>query len=164
MAINTKHYKMQYEHLYKQLLDLIQPMVQGLGLDLWGLELPAAPKGGTLRVYIDSPQGVSVEQCAKVSRHLNYLLDVQDPFPGAYTLEVSSPGLDRPFFNLQQMQAYQGREVLLKLKEKLQGKSKWRGRLISIQGQEVLLEQEPGDRIRIAWAGVKKANLVYRPE
>ncbi|MFW6216422.1 MAG: ribosome maturation factor RimP [Desulfohalobiaceae bacterium] len=155
---------MSQERLYKQLQELIRPLVQGLGLELWGLELPAAPRGGVFRIYIDSPQGVNVEQCAELSRHLNYLLDVQDPFPGSYTLEVSSPGLDRAFFSLQQMKPYLGREVLLKLKEPLQGRIKWQGGLLDIQGEEVLLECSPGEQVRIPWQDVKKARLVYKPE
>ncbi|MFP4213099.1 MAG: ribosome maturation factor RimP [Desulfohalobiaceae bacterium] len=155
---------MSQESLHAQLQELIQPLVQGMGLELWGLELPAAPRGGVFRVYIDSPQGVSVEQCAELSRHLNYLLDVQDPFPGSYTLEVSSPGLDRTFFSLQQMEPYQGREVLLRLKEPLQGRSKWQGRLLGIQAGEVALEPTSGERVSIPWQDIKKAKLVYRPE
>ncbi len=155
---------MQQEILHQKLWTLIQPLVQGMGLELWGLELPSAPRGGTFRVYIDSPQGVSVEQCAELSRQLNYLLDVQDPFPGSYTLEVSSPGLDRPFFHPSQMEPYQGQEVRLKLKEQIQGQSKWKGKLLYCSQEQVFLEHESGQEIEIPWAGVKKANLVYKPE
>jgi ribosome maturation factor RimP len=155
---------MSQERLYQELQELIQPLVQSLGLDLWGLELPAAPRGGVFRVYIDSPQGVSVEQCAELSRHLNYLLDVQDPFPGSYTLEVSSPGLDRPFFSLLQMEPYQGREVLLRLKQPLQGRGKWQGTLLGIQEEEVILESGPGEQVSIPWQDIKKAKLVYRQD
>ncbi|MFO8030925.1 MAG: ribosome maturation factor RimP [Desulfohalobiaceae bacterium] len=155
---------MSQEGLYAQLQELIHPLVQGMGLELWGLELPAAPRGGVFRVYIDSPQGVSVEQCAELSRHLNYLLDVQDPFPGSYTLEVSSPGLDRPFFSLPQIEPYQGREVQLKLKEPLQGRGKWQGILLGIQEEAVVLEYAPGEQVSIPWQDIKKAKLVYKPE
>ena len=75
---------------------LLQPPVVALGFELVDVELAGSHHSPTLRVYIDGPAGVNVDDCARVSRQLSALLDVEDPLPGQYTLEVSSPGLDRP--------------------------------------------------------------------
>ena len=81
-----------------QLLKLLEPTVDMLGCKLWGLELLSPNRRPTLRVYIDKASGVTVDDCASVSRHLAGVLDVEDPFVGEYTLEVSSPGIDRLLF------------------------------------------------------------------
>jgi len=81
-----------------QLLTMLEPTVDMLGYELWGLELFSPNRRPTLRVYIDRAQGVTVDDCASVSRHLGGVLDVEDPFVGEYTLEVSSPGINRLLF------------------------------------------------------------------
>ena len=85
-----------------QLLTMLEPTVEMLGFALWGLELLSPNRRPTLRVYIDRQQGVTVDDCATVSRHISAILDVEDPFVGEFTLEVSSPGIDRLLFKKEQ--------------------------------------------------------------
>jgi ribosome maturation factor RimP len=146
--------------LYRKLRELIEPTVHSMGLRLWGLDVPATLKGGVLRVYIDSDEGVTIDQCAELSKHLNVILDMEDMIPGPYTLEVSSPGLERPFFTLDQLAPYMGRTLTVKLKEPLQGSRKWRGRLEAV-GEGTITIQTQEQRVVIPWEQVHKANLVY---
>jgi ribosome maturation factor RimP len=151
---------MNQDRLRRKLQELIEPTAQSMGLRLWGLEVPAALKGGVLRVYIDSDEGVTIDQCAELSRHLNLILDMEDMIPGPYTLEVSSPGLERPFFTLDQLGPYAGRTISVKLKEPLQGSRKWRGRLEEVSEGSITLQTQ-SQRVEIPWDQVHKANLVY---
>ena len=151
---------MEQVELYSKLKQIIEPLTQSLGLKLWGLDLPAAPKGGVLRVYIEGEQGVTVEQCADLSRHLSVVLDVEDIFPGSYTLEVSSPGIERPFFRFEQLFSYVDKKIAIKLKNDIQGRKNWKGILKSAKDNEITLEIE-GQQLIFSWDNIIKAHLVF---
>ena len=102
-------------NLQERLTDIIRPAVEALEFELWGVEFIRAGKFSTLRVYIDHPEGISVDNCADVSYQVSSLLDVEDPINVEYNLEVSSPGMERPFFNAQQMQPYINETVAFEL-------------------------------------------------
>jgi len=89
-----------------QLNELIQPVVEAMGCELWGIEQLSMGRYSTVKIYIDSKKGVDIEDCAKVSRQVSSLLDVEDPVNGEYTLEVSSPGLNRRLFKLDHYAAF----------------------------------------------------------
>jgi ribosome maturation factor RimP len=93
----------------------------------------------TLRVYIDSPNGISVDDCAAVSRQVSAVLDVEDPISSDYTLEVSSPGMDRPLFTLDQYRLYAGAQAKLRLRAPFEGRRNFSGRLSGVEGDEVIL-------------------------
>ena len=95
----------------EHLVNLIEPIIVGLGYECVGIEYNPHPKHGLLRIYIDSEHGILLDDCSKVSHHLSGVLDVEDPIQGEYQLEVSSPGADRPFFKLSQFQQFIGSMV-----------------------------------------------------
>ena len=113
---------------------LLDPVVADLGYELWGLERVSAPGRTLLRVYIDSAAGISVDDCARVSRRLAGVLDVEDPIRGPYDLEVSSPGLDRPLFTPAQFERFAGRAVRLRLRAKLSGQRRIAGIIGRVSG------------------------------
>ena len=123
----------------KLLHELIEPVVNGLDLELWGLEYNASGKNGMLRIYIDGPEGVSVDDCARVSHQVSGVMDVEDPISENYTLEVSSPGLDRPLYTLDQFAAYAGHTVQLRLSSPYEGRRKFKGILNGVEDGDVLL-------------------------
>jgi ribosome maturation factor RimP len=123
----------------KTLQELIEPVVTALGLELWGLDFHSAGRNSTLRIYIDGLNGVSVDDCARVSHQVSGILDVEDPIPEQYMLEVSSPGMDRPLYTLEQFQAYAGHQVQLRLRVPFEGRRKFKGLLNGVEGDEVLL-------------------------
>jgi ribosome maturation factor RimP len=153
---------MMNKNMESQLEDLIRPLVESAGLEFWGLKMAGGKKQGVLKVFIDHEDGVTVDQCAEVSRNLSVMLDVEDPIPGKYSLEVSSPGIEREFFRVDQLGPYIGGELTLHLKEPRDGRRKFTGTLIRAADHELDIEDESGERLTFAWDGIKQARLRYR--
>jgi len=126
----------------------------GLGYELVDVE---SSRGGLLRVFIDAPKGISVEDCARVSHHLSRALVVEGI--DYERLEVSSPGLDRPLKRLEDYQRFAGQTASVRLKLPLQGRRRYEGRLEGVEDGDILLEVE-GERRRFAFADIERARLV----
>lgn len=142
-----------------ELKDLLEPVVLALGYRLWGIEYRAQGKYSTLRVFIDKDGGIDVEDCADASRQISSLLDVEDPISGEYTLEVSSPGLDRSLFEPEQYAEYAGHYVRLRLTQGFEGKRNFSGQIKAVTDDEVILivgDEEYG----LPFALIEKANIV----
>ena len=113
--------------LVDRLQDIVRPVVQDIGLDFWGLQYQSGSVNSVLRIYIDSPNGINVDDCAKVSRQLSVLLDAEDMIQSGYRLEVSSPGMSRPFFDLPQYAGFIGSTVKVKLAMPYEGRRQIKG-------------------------------------
>ncbi len=142
-----------------RLHELIEPVVSGLGCELWGIELNAHGKHAFLKIYIDAEDGINVDDCARVSSQVSSVLDVEDPISGEYTLEVSSPGLDRRLFRLEHYAAFAGSDVKISLKRPYEGSRKYKGRLQGIEGDEVVLYKD-GEEFLFPFEEIDKANVV----
>ncbi len=143
-----------------KVLELLQPVVEGLGYEFVGAEYLAQGKHSVLRVYIDKPEvGVNVDDCAIVSRQAGSVLDVEDPITGHYTLEVSSPGLDRPLFCPEHFERFAGQDVNLLLSAPVNGRRKLQGLLQSFENGVAKVEFE-GEIFEIAFENIEKARLV----
>ena len=140
--------------------ELIDTTIQALSLDLWGVELLQQGKYSLLRIYIEREEGVMIEDCEKVSRQVSALMDVEDPIAGEYTLEVSSPGLDRPLFRIEHYSQYVGSEVDLKLRRPLDGRRKFKGQIIKVSGGIVGLLVE-GFEYDLELSDIEKASIVF---
>lgn len=140
--------------------ELIDTTIQALGLDLWGVELLQQGKYSLLRIYIEREEGVTIEDCEKVSRQVSALMDVEDPIAGEYTLEVSSPGMDRPLFCIEHYSQYVGIEVDLKLRRPLDGRRKFKGQIIKVSGDVVGLLVE-GSEYDLEFSDIEKASIVF---
>lgn len=141
---------------------LLRPLVTDLGYELLGLELDGHSKHGTLRLYIDRPDysgEILVADCARVSREVAALMDVEDPLPGKYNLEVSSPGVDRPLFTVEQFAAFIGEEAKLKLFSPIDGRRKLKGNIVAVSGEQITLSCDDDD-IVINMADIRIARLV----
>jgi len=125
-----------------QIQQLLESTVEAMGFELWGVEFLSQGRHSLLRVYIDGENGVNIDDCAAVSEQVSGVLDVEDPVPGEYTLEVSSPGMDRLLFKLDQYPAYVGEELELRLRSPFEGRRKFRGILKGIEGEDVVLQVE----------------------
>ncbi|CAM3603574.1 MULTISPECIES: ribosome maturation factor RimP [Halomonas] len=119
---------------------LIEPVVAAMGFELWGIDHLSQGKNSRLVIYIESENGVSVENCADISRQVSAVMDVEDPIAGEYRLEVSSPGMARPLYSLDQFTRFQGHHVALKLRTAFDGRRKYQGLLVGVEGDEVLLQ------------------------
>jgi len=143
-----------------QLQQLIEPLIVDLGLELVGIEFNSGAGGGLLRVYIDEPErGVGIEDCERASREISALLDVNDPIAGRYTLEVSSPGLERPLFTLDHYRRFVGEQVKITVSLPLDGRRRFQGAILAVEGDHISLDQD-GKTAQIAHANVAKAHLV----
>lgn len=169
------------------LYDLIAPAVAACNVDLWGIEFTPQGKRSLLRIYIDRAntlldqnvssldsapsdqindsmgRGVGVEDCVRVTQQVGALLDVHDPISGEYALEVSSPGWDRTFFKLEQMQDYLGQQVALRLIHSVSNRRKLQGRLMAVNLAEQSLSIEVDQQnMQIEADNIDKANLIYQ--
>jgi len=144
----------------QSLVDLVRGVVEPMGYELVGVE--QTPQGGgseLLRVYIDKASGIRLEDCTAVSHQLSGVLDVEDPIAGEYTLEVSSPGLDRPLFELAHFQQFAGSQAKLKLGRALDGRRNFRGQLVGVEDDDVLMLVD-GETYRLPFGQIESARLV----
>jgi ribosome maturation factor RimP len=123
-----------------QLMQLLQPTVEDMGYSLWGVELTSPGRRPTVRIYIEAETGVSVDDCAQVSRQVSGILDVEDPISGEYTLEVSSPGIDRLLFRPEQYEPYVGEMVDIRLRLPVEGRRRFKGLLLSADDDTVVVQ------------------------
>jgi ribosome maturation factor RimP len=137
----------------------ITPAIKACGCQLWGLEFFPSGRRSVLRVYIDTQTGVDIEQCATVSRQISSVLDVADLISGEYTLEVSSPGLDRPLFTLSQYEQSIGVVINLRLRAPFEGRRNFKGLLASVDIDKVIL-QLGQDEYELPFESIEKANIV----
>ena len=134
-------------------------MVVGMGYELVGVEYGGGPGNGRLRVYIDCADGISLDDCAAVSEQLSAALDVEDPIPDAYELEVSSPGLNRPLFGRRDFERFAGERVFVRLAHALEGRKRFKGHLAGIE-EDALLVEVDGRMWKLPIDGVEQAHLV----
>lgn len=134
--------------------------VQALGFELVDVELMGGRQHQTLRVYIDSSHGVTVDDCAEVSRQLSAILDVEDPFSSSYTLEVSSPGLDRPLVTPADFRRFQGATIKVKLFSGIEGgRRNFTGRLLDTTPEGIVVEVD-NERFQLPFDAIERARLV----
>ena len=144
----------------EQLKELLAPVVEDLGYTLWGVQYLQG-RGAVLRLFIDHDDGINVDDCALVSHEVSGVLDVEDPIPGEYNLEVSSPGLDRPLFELSHFERYQGESVQLTLLAPVAGKRKMTATLVAVDGDTLVMELD-GESLRVPYSQVDRARLQPR--
>lgn len=145
----------------QKLTELIRPAVDETGKILLGIEYISAGNNSVLRLFIDHENGINVDDCAEVSRQVGALLDVEDPISSEYSLEVSSPGVDRPLFELAHFQAVMGETVNVKLSMPLNGRRKFKGPLVAIENDTLIIEVDSID-YELAISNIVKANLVAK--
>lgn len=142
-----------------QLRSMIEPVVTGMGFELWGVEYLTQGRYSVLKIFIDSENGIDVDDCASVSRQVGSLLDVEEPLRGQYTLEVSSPGMDRRLFTFEQFDLMKGFQVKLKLNKPFDGKKRFTGLLVGTEDKEVVLRVGEEETL-FPYEMIDRANVV----
>jgi ribosome maturation factor RimP len=143
-----------------ELTRLVRSVAVPMGYELVGVEYFQRGKGGgLLRVYIDHEEGITLDDCGAVSKQLSGVLDVEDPIPGHYDLEVSSPGIDRPLFSSDHFERFRGHRARLRLATKLDGRRKLEGLLAGVDGDAVLIDVD-GEVMEVSLALIESARLV----
>lgn len=149
---------MSYMAQKVRLIELLEGPVQALGYELVDVEAHAG-SNGLLRVYIDQEAGINLDDCELVSRQLSAVLDVEDPMPGRFVLEVSSPGLDRPLRTLEHFRRYRDQVVRVKLNQSRDGRRNFKGRLLRVEKTDIFVEVDK-ETFRVALSDVASAQLV----
>ncbi len=140
---------------------LLAPTVEALGCRIWGIERVGRPTHPTLRIYIDREEGITIDDCERVSRQVSVVLDVEEALPGSYTLEVSSPGLDRVLFRPEHYAESIGETVEVRLFAPLAGRRRITGRLEGLLAETITVEEnEAGERVEIPLAAIARAQIV----
>ena len=145
-----------------ELKQLLGPVVEALGCELWGIELQTGGRTKLLRLYIDHAEnGIGVDDCERVSRQASAVLDVEDAINGEYILEVSSPGMDRPLYELSQYEQFIGEDISLRLRFPYEGRRNFKGRLSGVDDDEIVLVVADHEFL-FPLEGIEKANVVPR--
>lgn len=144
----------------QQLETILRPVVEGLGYEFWGLEFRSQGHHSLLRIFIDDAEkGIAVEDCEKVSRQVSGVMDVEDPIQSEYTLEVSSPGMDRPLFQLHQYEEFAGHRVQIRLRMAFEGRRKFQGLLKGVEGEDVVVVVDDHEYL-LPFDSIERANIV----
>ncbi len=144
----------------KQLEDILRPVVEGLGYEYWGIEFRSQGHHSKLRVFIeDEENGISIDDCEKVSRQISGVMDVEDPIQTEYTLEVSSPGMDRPLFRLEQYEAFAGQQVQIRLRMAFEGRRKFNGVIKGVEGDDVVVVVDDHEYL-LPFDSIERAHIV----
>lgn len=146
---------------HDELKALLQPVVEAMDCELWGLEYFSQGRHSTVRLYIDGPDGVSLEDCERVSRQVSSVLDVEDPITGEYSLEVSSPGMDRPLYTLEHFARFAGEQVAIRLRTAFEGRRKFTGLLNGVEADDVLVVVDETEYL-LPIELIDKANIIPR--
>ena len=139
--------------------NLLAPVVAAQGCELWGLEFSIHGRHSLLRVYIDSPVGVTLEDCERISRQISAVMDVEDPITSAYTLEVSSPGLDRQLYTPAQFTRYIGHRIAVRLRAPYQGRRRFNGLLNGLEDGDLVIQVDDTEYL-LPLESIDKANVV----
>ena len=142
-----------------ELAKLLEPTVERLGYELSDLEVNLGGKGGVLRVFIDHADGIGLKDCEAVSLAVSALLDVEDPLPGHYNLEVSSPGLDRKLTKPVHFERFAGETVKVQMRFPIEGRRRFRGRLLSADDESIVVDVD-GESHTLPIATIDTARLV----
>lgn len=150
---------MDQHHIVRTVESLVQPLLESEGLALVDVDFQRESAGWVLRLYIEKSGGVSLEDCSKVSKEFGQLLDVEDVIPGPYTLEVSSPGLDRPLRREEDFVRFVGERVKIRTEDYMAGQRNFRGELAECRGGNIRLKVEEDKEVEIPLSSIRKAKL-----
>lgn len=139
--------------------ELAERVATDRGLELVHTEVAGGARSPVVRVFIDKPGGVTHEDCSEVSQHLGTLFEVEDFIPSAYTLEVSSPGLERGLYKREDYERFAGRPARVKSRAPIGGQRNFAGRILGVEGEHVVFDDKTNGRVLIPLADVVKANL-----
>jgi ribosome maturation factor RimP len=141
----------------ERLFAILEPAVGAMGFELADIDAHLGRRG-LLRLYIDREGGVTLDDCQRVSEQIGALLDVEDPLPGSYVLEVSSPGFDRRLRTLKHFERFSGEQARVELRDARDGRRRFTGRLVGVEGSDVLLEVD-GELTRLPFGEIAVARL-----
>jgi len=150
----------ELESLETRIAGLAEKVAAAMGMEVVLIEIKGGGGRSLVRAYIDQPGGISLDDCERFSKRLSVLLDVEDWIPFSYTLEVSSPGLDRPLTRERDFERFRGKQAKIKTRAPIEGQRNFRGRILGVLDGRVGLDVDGGREVRIPLAEIERANLV----
>jgi ribosome maturation factor RimP len=144
----------------EKIIKHIKVPIENMGYIFWGLEIESKSKGILTRIYIDHEDGISVDDCQKVSKHIAVIFDVEDVIPSEYVLEVSSPGADRRVFTLEQANMLQGFKFKIKLYQSINNSKNYKATLDSIKESILTFVIDSGDQIQVDFHNIEKMRVI----
>lgn len=143
------------------LQERLEKLISSMGCEFVGCEMLPKGRGFLFRIYIDRETGATVEDCSQVSRQVGAMLDAEEVFQDKYTLEVSSPGIDRPLFTLDDFRRFAGKRAKLRMTLPIEGRRQFQGILLRVDGDVIYLRMDESEQeIKLPFSGIEKANLV----
>ena len=142
------------------LQNLVEPVVTSMGYDFVGLEVHSQPQGSLLRVYIDKDDGITADDCQRVSHQISGVFEVEEPISGNYTLEISSPGLDRPLFTEEHFKRFAGNDVKIRVGSPVEGRRKFTGMLQGVDEEHHVVVRIDEQEFHLSLANIEQARLV----
>ncbi len=141
------------------ILPVVEPVIVGMGYDFWGLECQSGVKTAHVRIYIDRQEGITLDDCSRVSQQLSAVLDVEDPIQVPYTLEISSPGINRPLFSAEQMKGVIGSKVKIKTLWAIGERRNFSGILEKVGDEDIEVKVDGKDFYTVPINAIKNAKL-----
>ena len=141
------------------IVPVVEPVIVGMGYDFWGFECQLGVKTAHVRIYIDRQEGVTLDDCSRVSQQLSAVLDVEDPIQVPYTLEISSPGINRPLFSAEQMKSAIGNKVKVKTLWAIEERRNFKGTLEEVGDENIMINIESDTFLSIPMNAIKSAKL-----
>ncbi len=148
------------ENLEARIRSLAEPMAASMELEIVHIEIKGGGSRPIMRTYIDRAGGVTLSDCERFSKRFSVLLDVEDWIPFSYTLEVSSPGLDRPLVKEGDFERFAGKRARVRTRRPIDGQKNFKGKILGVKSGKVELEAAPGRQVEIAVGDIEKANLI----
>ncbi|MDY6861403.1 MAG: ribosome maturation factor RimP [Thermodesulfobacteriota bacterium] len=146
--------------IYEDIRRVAEPAIEALGMELIKVEIATKHKGRILRLYIDKEGGINLDDCVTISRQINPMLDVENILKGSYTIEVSSPGLDRPLTREKDFIKYKGESIKIETKESIENRKNFQGEIVDIKDKILVLKIEEGKTAEIPLFLIMKARLI----
>lgn len=151
--------RMEQQSVAGRIEKIAAEAARGNGVEYVHTEIVGTKRNMVVRVYIDKPEGVTIEDCSLVSRDIETVLDADDFIPSAYTLEVSSPGLERGLYSLDDFRKFAGKKAKVKTTDAIDGQANFNGRIIEVENDEIVFDDRTNGTVRIPFNSVAKANL-----
>jgi len=143
----------------QRIKDIATKAAKENGVEFVHLHIAGRKRNQVVRVFADKEGGITIDDCSKVSRSIEAVMDADDFMPGSYVLEVSSPGLDRELYSLADFKKFAGEAAKVKLKEEVDGPKALNGRIVSVDGNNIVFEDRSAGEVSFSYDSVKKANL-----
>ncbi|HSI89079.1 MAG TPA: ribosome maturation factor RimP [Pyrinomonadaceae bacterium] len=152
---------MEREQIEARIRAISQSAADAKGLEFVHSEVAGTKRNAVVRVFVDKPGGVTLDDCGELSRDIEGVLDIEDIVPSSYVLEVSSPGLERELYSIADFQKFTGESARIKTREAVDGRKSYKGSIVGVDGENILFEEKTLGQITIPYSNVAKANLVF---